>query len=54
MDKTRSINIKTIHDTTHHRFKLACLKNDISMRDALVRFMKYYGDKYTEKPEQKD
>lgn len=44
--KTKAISIKDIPDKLHYNFKLACIKNQVEMRLAILDFMRAYGDKW--------
>lgn len=44
--KTKAIAIKEIPDKVHYKFKIACMKNRVDMRLAIIDFMKAYGDKW--------
>lgn len=42
----KAIAIKEIPENVHYKFKLACLKNKVEMRQAIIDYMKAYGDKW--------
>lgn len=44
--KEKAISIKDIPDKVHHNFKLACMKNRVEMKAAIIDYMKAYGDKW--------
>ena len=39
----KDILLKDIEEETHNKFKLYCVKNQITMKDALIGFMESKG-----------
>lgn len=44
--KEKAITIKEIPEDVHYKFKLACAKNRVEMKAAIIDYMKAYGDKW--------